>query len=53
MITIELLVDFESWIHLRERRGLSVEAARSLWTRALAQLIPQAKARRVSVKSAA
>lgn len=48
VITIELLVDFESWIHLRERRGLSVEGARSLWTRALEHIVPQVKTRRVA-----
>jgi hypothetical protein len=48
VITIELLVDFESWVHLRERCGLPVEAARSLWTRALEQIVPVAKARRAA-----
>ena len=33
--TLELIVDFESWVHLRERRKLPVEAARSLWAKAL------------------
>lgn len=45
VITIELLVDFESWVHLRERRGLSVDAAQTLWARALERIVPQAKAR--------
>ena len=44
-ITIEVLVDFESWVHLRERRGLSLEAARLLWERALEQILSVAKAR--------
>jgi hypothetical protein len=48
VITVELLVDFESWVHLRERRGLSLEAARSLWTRALEQIVPKVKARRAA-----
>ncbi len=38
--TLETIVDFESWVHLRERRSLSVEAARSLWTKALDRIVP-------------
>lgn len=38
--TLELIVDFESWVHLRERRSLSVEAAQALWIKALERILP-------------
>ena len=38
--TLETIVDFESWVHLRERRSLSPEAARSLWVKALDRILP-------------
>jgi hypothetical protein len=48
VIIIELLVDFESWVHLRERRGFSAEAARALWIKALDPIVPTVKARRAA-----
>lgn len=38
--TLEMIVDFESWVHLRERRSLSVEAAQALWIKALKRILP-------------
>lgn len=38
--TLEMIVDFESWVHLRERRGLSAEAAQALWMKALERILP-------------
>jgi len=38
--TLETIVDFESWVHLRERRSLSVQATRSLWVKALDRILP-------------
>jgi hypothetical protein len=38
--TLEMIVDFESWVHLRERRGLSAEAAQTLWMKALERILP-------------
>ena len=44
--TLETIVDFESWVHLRERRSLSVAAARSLWMKALDRILPNRATRR-------
>jgi AcrR family transcriptional regulator len=40
LITLEALTDFESWARMRERHGLSVEAARDVWIRAIDRLLP-------------
>jgi hypothetical protein len=40
LITLEALTDFESWGRMRERHGLSVEAARDVWARAIDRLLP-------------
>ena len=44
--TLETIVDFESWVHLRERRSLPVAAARSLWMKALDRILPNRATRR-------
>jgi TetR/AcrR family transcriptional regulator of autoinduction and epiphytic fitness len=43
--TLEMIVDFESWVHLRERRSLSVEAARALWLKAMERILPDDRPR--------
>ncbi len=40
LIALEALTDFESWGRLRERHGLSVEAARDMWTAAIDRILP-------------
>jgi AcrR family transcriptional regulator len=40
LITLEALTDFESWGRMRERHGLSVEAARNVWICAIDRLLP-------------
>lgn len=40
LITLEALTDFESWGRMRERHGLSVEAARDVWIGAIERLLP-------------
>jgi len=40
LIALEALTDFESWGRLRERHGLSVEAARDMWTVAIDRILP-------------
>ncbi len=40
LITLEALTDFESWGRMRERHGLSIEAARDVWVRAIDRLLP-------------
>ncbi len=40
LITLEQLTDFESWGRMRERHGLSVEAARNVWASAIDRLLP-------------
>ena len=40
LITLETLTDFESWGRMRERHGLSVEAARDVWAGAIDRLLP-------------
>jgi AcrR family transcriptional regulator len=40
LIALEALTDFESWGRMRERHGLSVEAARDVWFRAIDRLLP-------------
>jgi AcrR family transcriptional regulator len=40
LITLEALTDFESWGRMRERHGLSVEAACEVWTEAIDRLLP-------------
>lgn len=40
LITLEALTDFESWGRMRERHGLSVEAARDVWVGAIDRLLP-------------
>jgi AcrR family transcriptional regulator len=40
LIALEALTDFESWGQLRERHGLSVEAARDVWIAAIDRILP-------------
>lgn len=40
LIALEQLTDFESWGRMRERHGLSVEAARDAWIMAIDRLLP-------------
>jgi AcrR family transcriptional regulator len=40
VIALEALTDFESWGRLRERHGLSVEAARDIWIAAIDRILP-------------
>jgi AcrR family transcriptional regulator len=40
LIALEALTDFESWGRLRERHGLSVEAARGIWIAAIDRILP-------------
>jgi AcrR family transcriptional regulator len=40
LIALEALTDFESWGRLRERHGLSVEAARDVWIAAIDRILP-------------
>jgi hypothetical protein len=40
LIALEALTDFESWGRLRERHGLSVEAARDVWITAIDRILP-------------
>ena len=40
LIALEALTDFESWGRLRERHGLSVEAACEIWIAAIDRILP-------------
>jgi AcrR family transcriptional regulator len=40
VIALEALTDFESWGRLRERHGLSVEAACEIWVAAIDRILP-------------
>ncbi|MDP1752922.1 MAG: hypothetical protein Q8L22_26010 [Reyranella sp.] len=40
VIALEALTDFESWGRMRERHGLSVEAAREAWISAIDRMLP-------------
>ena len=40
VIALEALTDFESWGRMRERHGLSVEAAREVWISAIDRMLP-------------
>lgn len=40
LITIDSLIDFESWAHMREGRGLTVEEACAVWQYAINRLLP-------------
>jgi len=40
LFALEALTDFESWGRLRERHGLSVEAARDVWITAIDRILP-------------
>lgn len=40
VIALEALIDFESWGRMRERHGLSVEAAREVWLKAIDRMLP-------------
>jgi AcrR family transcriptional regulator len=40
LFALETLTDFESWGRLRERYGLSVEAARDVWIAAIDRILP-------------
>src|SRR6266446_9202720 len=40
LIAIETLVDFESWAHMREHKGLSFAEACAVWIHAIDRLLP-------------
>ncbi|HEY6716634.1 MAG TPA: hypothetical protein VI232_09840 [Reyranella sp.] len=40
LIALEALTDFESWGRLRERHGLSIEAACDIWIAAIDRILP-------------
>jgi AcrR family transcriptional regulator len=40
LITLEQLIDFESWGRMREHHGLSIEEAREAWVMAIDRLLP-------------
>ena len=40
LIALEALTDFESWGRMRERHGLSIEAARDIWIAAIDRILP-------------
>ncbi|MEI6202808.1 MAG: hypothetical protein WCP68_12735 [Enhydrobacter sp.] len=40
LIALEGLIDFESWARMRERHGLSLEAACDVWINAIDRLLP-------------
>ena len=40
LIALEALIDFESWGQMRERHGLSAEAACRVWIKAIDRLLP-------------
>ena len=42
LIALEALTDFESWGRMRERHGLSIEAARAVWIGAIDRMLPPA-----------
>jgi AcrR family transcriptional regulator len=42
LVTLDVLTDFESWGRMREDHGLSVEAARELWIKAIGRILPAA-----------
>jgi AcrR family transcriptional regulator len=40
LIALEGLTDFEGWGRMRERHGLSIEAARDVWIKAIDRMLP-------------
>jgi hypothetical protein len=40
LVALEALIDFESWGRLRERHGLSIEAACDIWIAAIDRILP-------------
>jgi AraC-like DNA-binding protein len=40
LVALEALTDFEAWGRMRERHGLSVEAACEVWTMAIDRMLP-------------
>src|SRR5438128_1107037 len=40
LIALEALTDFEAWGRMRERHGLSVEAACEVWTKTIDRILP-------------
>ncbi|MFI4999902.1 MAG: hypothetical protein ACHQK9_08495 [Reyranellales bacterium] len=40
LIALESLTDMESWGRMRERHGLSIEAAQAVWIKAIDRLLP-------------
>jgi len=40
LVALDILTDFESWGRLRESHGLSIEAARDIWTSAIGRMLP-------------
>jgi AcrR family transcriptional regulator len=40
LIALEALTDFESWGRMREHHGLSIEAAREVWIKAIDRMLP-------------
>jgi hypothetical protein len=41
---LDILTDFESWGRMREDHGLSIEAARDLWIKAIGRMLPASEA---------
>ena len=44
LVALDILTDFESWGRMREDHGLSIEAARDLWIKAIGRMLPAAAA---------
>ena len=40
LIALEALTDFDTWGRMRQRHGLSVEAAREVWINTIGQILP-------------
>ena len=40
LVALDILTDFESWGRMREDHGLSIEAARDLWIKAIGRMLP-------------
>ena len=42
LVALDILTDFESWGRMREDHGLSIEAARDIWIKAIGRILPAA-----------
>lgn len=52
LITIESLVDFESWARMRDFSALSIEEGREVWVKAIDRLLPPTPIRTAAVSPA-